>query len=122
MKEQLRQNRHPLNQQAKALLIKVKADPDPGALYASQLMKWSLDQGKDGLKYQFRDRIQSSVEALQGQDPAQATRWLMDGPGPKEQRLRPNALKGQNPQAAARTLLESVHSKLVAMIPGYQPT
>ena len=121
MQEPLSSNRHPLNQRAKALLRQVKADADPQALYVSQLMKWSLDKGNDRLKPKFRDQIASVVDVLQGQEPEVAMRWLLDGQSPGEQRLHQSALQNLRPVTAAQVLLESVHSKLVATIPGYHP-
>lgn len=120
MQEPLSSNQHPLNQRAKALLRQAKVDADPQALYVSQLMKWSLDQGKDSLKPQIRDRISNTVDALQGQDPAAAMKWLLVGESPGDQRLSLADLQGQSPTVAAQNLLESVHSKLGAILPGYQ--
>ena len=115
------ENNDPLNQAAKRLLKEAGESPNPGALYLVQLMRWSLDEGKDGLRYELRDRVEQSVDVLLGAKPADAMKYLVQAKTgwPDEVRLEVSDLDGLNPEEAAQELLESLHSLMTETVPDY---
>lgn len=121
MKERLSQNSGQLNQRAKHLLEQAKQLPGPDHLYLVQLMHWALEERKDGLRGEFRDRIESMVSTMLGHDPAQVMKFLVQGDSPRDVRLSRRDLQGLNPSEAANVLLESLHGKMQATMPSYRP-
>ena len=60
------ENNEPLNQVAKRLLKEAGESPDPTSLYLVQLMRWGLDSGNSGLRYELQDRVDQTLDALLG--------------------------------------------------------
>lgn len=114
--EPLKENLQLLNQLSKKLLKKAGEDPSPRSLYCLQLALWGLESGNlesnqpglrenlESLLYQFSPK--RAMEILEGPDRHDLLKDL-----PKEER--------DNPLSLALVVLEQLHSRLSAELPGY---
>jgi len=116
MTEPVKENLSPLNFLAKKLLKKAGESPSPRSLYCLQLAMWGLESGnletnQPGLRenlesflWQFSPR--RAMEILEGPDRHDLLRDL-----PKEER--------ENLVSLTLVVLEQLHSRLSAELPGY---
>ncbi|PKN63261.1 MAG: hypothetical protein CVU57_20360 [Deltaproteobacteria bacterium HGW-Deltaproteobacteria-15] len=114
--EPVKENLSQLNLLAKKLLKKAGEDPSPDSLYCLQLAMWGLESGNlESDQPGLRENLES---LLYLQEPKKALKFL-EGPDqhdllrdlPKEER--------NNPLSLALVVLEQLHSRLSAELPGY---
>jgi hypothetical protein len=110
------ENSHPLEQQAKHKLDKLKLKPEPHRLFSLQLMLWALDKGKSPLKTEASEGVESLIYQLLD-EPKQAHQVLGFLPG--NARVTAEELQELDPEAAASELLWAANLALEEENPAY---
>lgn len=114
MPEFLKPNSEPLNQAAKALLLRAKADADPAFLYFLQLIRWGLENGAGALDRPTRDSLIEIQESFLGNDPEKVMKFLAYPEGKLWPRLDPLTLRAMKPEEAAAEAIELLFDRMAA--------
>lgn len=111
MTEQLSQNNHPLNQQAKERLSQAGEAPQPDLMYGAQFLQWALD-GRVKVAQRVEGRLREAAEYLAEWAPEKALKALV--PEESERQDLPADL-----DQAAMLMVELLDEHLTETQPGY---